>query len=364
MKTVMVFPNPSSEKGISSYSINLVKNLRKQGVKVDDITFMQGKPLTLFSQFSEIVKKDVIHIQHEYNLLGGFGLPYFLLLGLLRIMKKKALVVTMHTVLSQNEQFKSGKVKTRLRKILYQLQNRWINYTSDKIIVHARAFKKILVEEYSISEKKIEVLPHPILESIKTLSKEKAKKELNLDGHIYLLIGTMIPDHGHDIITRQANKIGRTILIVTNPDAINDRNVNKIKDFLELNQRIVRENHFEDFVRFDLGFVSYEKWWKYFSASDIVLLPYRGGIGSGIFADAMAAKKPVIASNVRYFKEFAEDYGCIKLAKDDKDFPKIINKSMEPQTYKEMIGECERYLKENGITPISKKYKKLYESLI
>jgi glycosyltransferase involved in cell wall biosynthesis len=364
MKLAMVFPNPSSEKGISKYSLDLLENLEKQGVKIDEFNFIQGKPYTLFKKFSLLLKCDVIHIQHEYNLLGWFGLPYFFLLGLLKFFRKNILVITMHTVLSPKEKFKSGKIKTFLRKILYKTQNKWIGWASNKIIVHSKAFRKILVEEYSISKNKVEVFPHAIIENIKTFSKKEAKKELHLKGNVYLLIGTMIPDHGHDIILKQANKIGKTILVVSNPNSVNDRNISKIKDFVEKNKKIVKENHFEKFVRFDLGEISYKRWWMYFSAADLVLLPYKGGIGSGIFADAMAMEKPVIASNVRYFKEFAEDYGCIKLAKEDSNFPDKIKEAMKPKNYKIMTKECERYFKENGLTPISKRYKQFYNSLI
>lgn len=358
----MVFPHPSSEKGISAYSLNLIENLRKQGVGIEEITFMQGKPLTLFKKLQKILKYDIIHLQHEYNMLGWYGIPYFFVLSFLGFFKRKAIVLTMHTVLSQNEKFKSGKLKTFLRKILYKVQNKWIDWTSGKIIVHAKSFKNILVGEYTIPSEKIVVLPHAIIENIKTCSKIQARKELKLSGKAYLLIGTMIPDHGHDIIVRQADKIGKTILVVTNPSAVNYRNEKKIKNFLELNKKIVKENYFEKFVRFDIGFVPYKTWWKYFAASDLILLPYRKGIGSGIFADAMAMKKPVIASG-EYFNEFAKGYGCIKLAKKDNEFPRLIQESMKPKNYKKMIKECKRYLNENGFTPISKKYKKLYFSL-
>ncbi len=364
MKIAMVYPHPNLEKGISAYSSNLIKNIKKQKVDIQGITFFQGEPFSIFKQISRLLNYDVIHIQHEYNLLGWFGTPYFFLLSFLGLFKKKFLVVTMHTVLSQEEKFRSGKLKTFLRKILYKIQNRWINWTSDKIIVHVESFKKILIKEYGVQESKIIVLPHPIIENIKTVSQKTAKKELNLFGHVYLLIGTMVSDHGHDIILRQADKIGKTILVVTNPSAVNYKNEAKIKNFLKFNQDIVQSKKFDEFVRFDLDSISYEKWWKYFSAADLILLPYRGGVGSGIFADAMAVKKPVIASNIIYFREFAQNYGCLKIAKEDKDFPRVIKEAMKPENNKKMIKECERYLKENGLTPISKKYKNLYQSLV
>ncbi|MFA5071773.1 MAG: glycosyltransferase family 4 protein [Candidatus Pacearchaeota archaeon] len=363
MKIAMVFPDPKSEKGISAYSLNLIENINKQGIEMKSITFMQGKPLTFLKKLSSLLKYDIIHIQHEYNLLGWYGIPYFLFLPFLGKAKKKKLIVTMHTVLSQNEKFLGGKLKTLLRKILYKTQNRCIDISSAKIIVHSEAFKKILVNEYHISDKKVIVLPHAIIEDIQITDKNKAKEELNLSGNVYLLIGTLGPSHGHDIILRQADKIGKTILVATNPTVVNYRNESQIKESLILNQDIVKKNNFEKFVRFDLGEIDYKKWWKYFSAADLILLPYRGGIGSGIFADAMATKKPVIANNIPYFKEIAKNYNCIKIAETEEDFPKQINEAMKPLQYKKMIQGCEKFLKENGLTPMSKKYKKIYQSL-
>lgn len=359
----MVYPHPDTEKGISFYSSNLIKNIKKQGVDIYEVTFIQGKPFTIFNKILKLLDYDIIHIQHEYNLIGFYGIPYFILLLFLRLFKKKALIVTMHTVLSQKEEFKSGRVKTFLRKLLYRVQNKWINWASDKIIVHSNSFKKVFVEEYGIPERKVHVFPHAIIEDIKTIDKPKAKKELKLSGPVYLLIGTMGPDHGHDIVIHQADRIGKTILVATNPSAVNYRNVEKIKEFLKLNQEIVKKNHFEKFVRFDVGVISNEDWWKYFSASDLILLPYRGGIGSGIFADAMAAKKPVIASNIKYFREISGNYGCLNIAKRDEDFPNVIKEVMKTQNYKKMVKECERFVKENGLTPISKKYQEFYNSL-
>ncbi|MBT4258077.1 glycosyltransferase family 4 protein [archaeon] len=362
MKIAMIYPHISSEKGISAYTSNLIRNLRSQGGQIQEIDFISGNPNSLLKKFSLLKKCKILHFQHEYNLFGYFGIPYFFFLGWFKFLANKRIIVTMHTVLSQKEEFNAGRLKNFLRKFLYQTQNRWIGLTSKKIVVHADAFKEILIKEYSIFPNKIVVLPHAIIEDIKTSDKSNSKKELKLNGKVYLLIGSMVPDHGHDIILRQAGKIDGTILVATNPSAVNDRNENKILNFLEINRKIVKENGFQN-VRFDLGEISYEKWWKYFSAADIILLPYQGGIGSGIFADAMAMKKPVVASDIRYFREFAKKYGCIKLAKEDRDFPKEISKAMIPKNYKKMEAEAKRYFKENGLTPISKKYIKLYKNL-
>ena len=364
MKILMIYPDPSSEKGISKYSLDLIQNIRKQGMDdIDGLTFIQGKPMTLFKNLGDMKGYDVIHVQHEYNLLGWYGISYFILFFYFMFLKKKKFVITMHTVLSQKTKFLGSRMKTFLRKIFYRVQNKMINSLFDRVIVHSDAFKKILVDEYGFLEKKLAVFPHAIIEDIKTVSKAQARKELRLSGKVYLLIGTMNPDHGHHVITSQADKIGKTILIVTNPTIINYRNVKKLRDNLRFNQEIARKNGFEKFVRFDIGEIPYEKWWKYFSASDLIVLPYIAATGSGIFSDAMAMGKPVIASNIPYFREFARGYGCIKLVDRQEDFPSAIREAMKPKNYRKMVSECRRYARDEGLTSVSKRYISFYRSI-
>jgi glycosyltransferase involved in cell wall biosynthesis len=365
MRAAMVFPTRESEKAISGYSATLTDSMRKNGIKIDDVTYTAGNPFSIFKKIGKLCNYDLVHIQHEYNLMGGYALPFFFLLIILSIFGNGKVVVTMHTVLSQSERFKHGKLKSFLRKALYFFQNRIINYTSDKIVVHANFFKEILVKEYGVPPKKIQIFPQAIIENVKTLSKAKAKKKFKLTGKVYLFMGSMVPDHGHDIIIKQADKIGKTVLVVANPDPVNDRNKKRTTSYLSQNQEYVKKNNLSKFVRFDIGDITDKNplWWEYFSAADLIMLSYRGGIGSGIFAHAMAAKKPVIASNIQFFNEISKNFGCLKIAKNDNEYPNVINEAMKPKNYKKMVKECERYLNEFGLTPLSKKYKKLYESL-
>ncbi len=364
MRIAMVYPSRESEKGISGYSVTLVDNIKNSGVEIESINYYAGSPSTLFKKFNEFKNYGLLHIQHEYNLLGWYGLPFFLLYFLLFLSGCKV-VTTMHTVLSQKEKFKGNKLKTFLRKVLYITQNKVINWFSDIVVVHANFFKNILSREYSVPKEKIAVFPQGIIEDIPKYSKQKMKKEFRLSGFVYLLMGSIIPDHGHDIIIKQADKVGKTILVVANPGAINDRNSERTRNYLEENKKIVRENHFEKFVRFDISDITDKSplWWKYFAAADLVLLPYRGGIGSGIFAHAMAAEKPVIASNIQYFNEIAKKFGCLRIAKTENDYPKVIKEAIAPENYKKLVSECRKYLRENSLSALSRKYKKLYFSL-
>lgn len=365
MKVAMIYPTRESEKAISGYSSTLTENIRKAGTDIEPFTYAAGTPKSIFKKLKKLKKYDVIHIQHEYNLLGNYGVPFFFLYFLLIFYRCK-IVTTMHTILSQKERFNEKKVKTFLRKILYFTQNRAINLGSDLIIVHTNFLKETLSEEYGLRKDKIMVFPQGIIENVPKYNKVKIRKELKLSGSVYLLIGSMLPDHGHDIIIKQADKIGKTILVVANPGSVNDRNSQRIRNYIEANKKIVAEDKFQRFVRFDINEDITDKnplWWKYFSAADLVLLPYRVGHGSGIFAHSMAAKTPVIGSNVKFFNEISKNFNCVSVAKQNKDYPPVIKESMKSKNYKKMIKECEKYLKENGLSVLAKKYSKVYSSL-
>jgi len=364
MKATMIFPTRESEKAISGYSVTLMKNIRATGQKIDNFSYTAGNYKSLLKKLNGLKRYDLVHIQHEYNLLGGFGLPFFILYFYLKKNKINSMT-TLHTVLSQDEEFKSSFIKTFLRKILYKTQNKIILRFSKKVIVHANFFKEILISEYGGDKDKIIVIPQGIIENLPKYNKEKVKKELNLAGPIYLFMGSIVPDHGHDIILNQAGKIGKTILVVANPGSVNDRNSDRTRDYLKQNQNYVIKNNLSKFVRFDIFNITDKNplWWKYFVAADLVMLPYRGGIGSGIFAHSMALKKPVIASNIQYFNEISQFYGCLKIAKKDSDYPRIIKESMNPSNYNKMIKEAERYFNENKLSVIGKKYKEIYSSI-
>lgn len=363
MNVCMVFPDISSEKAISNYSLHLIENINKQGISIEQLTYIAGRPLSFFKTLKYLRNYDIIHLQHEYNLLGNYGLPFLFFLPIIKIFSKNKLIITMHTIFSQKEKFKESLFKTFFRKLLYRLQNKIIKRFSDKVVVHSDFFKNILIKEYSFEKEKVDVIPHGIIENVKKIDKQIARKELNLSGKVYLMIGNLIYDNGTDIILRQADKIGKTVLVATNPQSVNVRG-NKARNYIEYLKDIVSQNNFKNLVRFDLKEIPYSIWWKYFFASDLVLLPYRGGVGSGIFSDAMAVGKPVIASNIPYFKRIEEQYKSLKIAQNDSDFPRAVKEALMPKNYKKMEKECKRYLKENGLTPVSKRYKELYLSLL
>ena len=67
-------------------------------------------------------------------------------------------------------------------------------------------------------------------------------------------------------------------------------------------------------IRLDVGHVPFERVQQYFSASDVVVTPYREGSTSGVLKIAMAFGKPVIASDVGDMTETMKDWPGILIS--------------------------------------------------
>ena len=352
MKTALIYPSRKSEKAISRYSKDLLKGLKNNKINVSGLTYDSKKPSTFFKLFKKFKNYDVIHIQHEYNLLGHYGIP-FLLTYVRLLFRKCKVITTMHTVTPANFSF--------VRNTFYKVANRLINLSSDSIFVHSPYQSEILKNVYKIQKSR--VLPHGVTENFKIFPKKEAKKDLKLKGKIYLIIGNIHEGHGiHDFL-KKADKIKGNIVIRANDGPINNSGNKKRKEYLNYLKRMVKNRNLKNvkFVIKPLDDES-EEWDKYFSAADFLVQFYKGYIISGIFAQAMAYRTPVISSNIPYFKDIKNKYGCLTIAK--KNLSETLEEVLKPKNYKKISDECERYYKENNWTEVSKKYKKIYEEVL
>ena len=345
MKTCMIYPN-KNEKAIKNYSEDLIKE-----TKVDGLTYTAGKPFTF--PFFKAIKYKVIHIQHEYNLLGWYGLPFQFILFFLALLGG-SLVITMHNVLPR----KSG--YGMLRRSFYAFSNAIINLCCESIIVHSQVFKDILVNDYDFDERNVFVIRHGVKE-VPKFNKSEIKKKLKLKGNVYMIIGNFHRNHQPHIIMEQSKKIGgKNILIVWNSSAVNDRNKERlISYFHECREIASKQNTLHEITEIDLSYEHPEMWWEFFYACDLVLLPYINGIGSGIFNDAMATGTPVVCSNTNYFREMSKKHYCMESAESNELFDKAIKKAMKNIT--KLKKGCKEYAKEYSIKRIADRHRRVYE---
>ena len=143
---------------------------------------------------------------------------------------------------------------------------------------------------------------HPIYDffSAGTMPKAEAKQRLRLQGEIILFFGFIRPYkgildllHAMPLIRRDRNI---TLLVVG--EFWGDKGAF---------DRLIKELKLETAVRVIAEYVPNEEVGLYFSAADLVVLPYRSGTGSGIMQIACGLEKPVVATRVGSLPEVVED---------------------------------------------------------
>lgn len=342
MKTVGVivaYPKKGDKhsdfSGIAGYTKNLLLGMdskqrekiivfsnMKHGKKVfvdEDIEVNECWERNSFSFVKQIisaVKKypglKTIHIQHEFNLFGGSfsAILYLLLLKKLKKLDKKV-VVTYHGVISQkiiNKKFKEANqlsLPVALIKIffafIYRLSSRYI----DKAIVHENCFEKTLIKDYGFKEKQVEVIHHGI-EDRQLISKEEArdKLEISQDKKVVLFFGFLAGYKGIDFLLDAFELLEKNeyFLILAGDKPKRVENNEKYKEWFEkIESRIANNPNI-----LKTGFVPDKKIDLYFSAADVLILPYLQMLSaSGPMSFALSFKKPFLASDV--FREVLEN---------------------------------------------------------
>jgi glycosyltransferase involved in cell wall biosynthesis len=146
--------------------------------------------------------------------------------------------------------------------------------------------------------------PHPIYDNFgKEVSKEIALKELNLDSsYNYILFFGFIRDYkGLDILISAMSDIkikDRRIKLLVAGEFYSDS-----KPYLDL----IKEKNLEDTIVMSNDFIPDSEVYRYFSACDIVVQPYKSATQSGVTQIAYHFNKPMIITNVGGLGEFVPD---------------------------------------------------------
>ncbi len=162
-------------------------------------------------------------------------------------------------------------------------------------IVHAKKEKENLLQLLpKIKQNTIIPAMHPtyaVQFKFKEINQSKAKKKLNISGKVILFFGYIREYKGLmyliEAMPHILKEFNITLLIVGEFWKNKEKYINKIKELkIENNVCIIDE------------YVPDEKVGDYYSASDLIILPYLSATNSGIAQIAYGFEKPVIATNV------------------------------------------------------------------
>jgi len=367
-------------KGLSPYCQELLKSLSSK-IKVEFIGFKKLYPdflypggtkvrdwnhkppelknakiriiLTYYNSFSWIwagltVKGDIIHAQWWSHVLAPI---YFVILSICKVRGKK-IIITVHNVVPHEN---NG---------INNFLNRIVLVFGDNFIAHNDRNKESLSNFYHIPQEKISVIPHGILEpvSIKGVSKKEAREYLKVpqDKRVVLHFGHIRDYKGLDVLLKSlkfiAKEISDVILIIAGQPWVDWKKYEKI----------IKENNLGDYIVKKLDFIPPSEVEYYFSASDIVVLPYKYfDSQSGIGALALPFKKPLVVTNVGGLPDFVKDERVIARLNNPEDLARKITQVLKNDDLLEKLSnDSEELAIKYNWDEIAEKTIKLYGILL
>ena len=336
MKVLMVSTEyPPMKGGVGRYSAKLVEALRKSaGVEVEVACNAAGKGdysgispnneenSEVLLKIVEESRPDIVHIQFEpglYGLILDSSKPSVSRTFIDDFYRRSRvpIVTTFHSAYTFREWMGQGMIVKREGRIgklgipLRATVRAW------KCLVGYKAFHEINREKLKLSYAGIcfskymaarigggHVIYHGAEPAISPpVSKAKAREIFSLpqDKMIAVAVGFSTATKGWDILTKMEMPKSWIMLLNSSKGHFNrEQNVYGIYD---KGPNYKSNNNIIDLQR---GFLTEEELSLLFYASDVVMLPYKITSGSGVMFDALAHKLPFVASDLDFFREFAQ----------------------------------------------------------
>ena len=274
---------------------------------------------SLFELFLHMMKpyKHIVIPFEVYMFGNSFYAGIFLLfLAFLKLIGKNITLI-LHQVPDGIEDVESQTLRARLFPVLKHILYNLITFSARKVVVFEATFKKRLG-----NKKNTIVIPHAV-EPVKLIDQTNAKNKLGIDNNKKLLLyfGFLSPYKGVDQLIDAWDESSSYKLILAGGGNPNHIDNSEYQNYIQSLHDEAEKKHIQI-----TGFVSEEDLPVYFSAADIVILPYRTFFSSsGPLSLAFAYEKPVLLSPAlsEYFasEDFAEAAKHSNIHKSDLTAP-------------------------------------------
>lgn len=304
MKVLMVGPVPPMKGGVSKYCQRQFEELKKS-VDIELVSFKSPYPAFLYpgqmDKMDSVVDKKIKFSFKWYNpiswLIPAFSLadifhyhwwsyyffPMYLPSLVLLKLRRKRVIFTLHNVVEYETNF----IDRLFRKIVFSFPDMFIAHSDDN--------KKQLANIFGVSPRKISVLPIGLFDFYgDVMDKNLARKKLGLglDEKVILYFGQIREYKGVDDLLEAfslaSNKIKNLRLVIAG------------KSWVDWNkyQEIINRNKIANKVILKIGYIPDRDVKHYFSAADLVVLPYKDfEAQSGVGSIAIGFGKPLLVSD-------------------------------------------------------------------
>lgn len=269
-----------------------------------------NNPLTWIQayRFLKAQKPDIIVLQWWTSSVAHMQLLLKIFAGLLH---KPKIIIEFHEVV---DPFEESILPIR---VYSKITGKLLRKNLDAYITHSKSDKELVAKRYSISPEKIHVIPHGLYDQYgKLLDIKEARKNLSIkDDFVILSFGLIRKYKGIPYLIRAFEQLPPEILkksrLLIVGEIWEDR-----KELLDQ----IKASPFHDKITLVDEYVPDEKVNLYFSAANVVVLPYLRASQSGIAHIAMSFGKPVVVSEVGGLKESMANYdGTFFVPPDDVD---------------------------------------------
>jgi glycosyltransferase involved in cell wall biosynthesis len=212
---------------------------------------------------------------------------------------KAPIILELHEIIDPLEAGKS------LVNLYSRVMGRLIMNRTQAFVVHADSVKGQAVAAYHLDPEKVFIVPHGIYSSYyQFYSQESARQELGIkEKFVILNFGLIRKYKGVPLAVQAFNQLppdqaANTRLVIAGENWGDEEGLEKI----------VEDSLYRAQITFRAEFVADAEVPRYFSAADVVVLPYLRSAGSGVASIAMAFGKPIIISDLENIKESLKDY--------------------------------------------------------
>jgi len=248
------------------------------------------------AEYLNLLNVDVVSLQHEFGIYGGPSGSH--LLNLLRRLRMPV-ITTLHTILKQPS--------LEQRRVMQELTS-----LSSRLVVMSECGRAILKETYSVSDRKIDVIPHGIPD-MAFADPNFFKDQYSVEGRrVLLTFGLLSPNKGIEkmiealpAIVAEFPDVVYIVLGATHPNLVREHGEVYRESLQALAERLgVSEN-----VRFFNQFVELEELKCFLGAADIYVTPYlnEAQITSGTLAYAFGCGKAVVSTPYWHAQELLAD---------------------------------------------------------
>jgi D-inositol-3-phosphate glycosyltransferase len=273
---------------------------------------------------------DLVHAHYWLSGLAGLSIRDHL---------KIPLINSMHTLGLVKERVMRGVQSENDQRIL---EERRILQASDQVIASTIAEQADLQWLYEVQGSKVsQVQPGVDLSLFKPIEMNAARRNLNLnsDDRNLLFVGRIDPIKGLDVLisalSKMKNKDAR-LIVIGGENSEPDENKNSLaKELLNQSKSLDVVNR----VIF-AGSKSQEELVNYYNACDAVILPSHHETFGLVALEAMACRRPVIASRVGGLADFVSENetGLLANANDASDLAAKIDELLENETLREEMA--------------------------